>query len=557
MADQDAAYQEAVAFLQKTNLQGESVYEQLAAVVGASPNSPSSRGPVWVGGPILTSPVAIADPPPRVSPSNPTPSPGKILDEKPSDAVDVLETSIMAKKTAYRAPDPPTLSSDPKNVARAVALKQLYSTPKPKVNMSSGEVEDTGNEPADFETENLVADAAMFEAAGVGLSAGEMYGVMLAIKRLGENEDNKVETARFFGKILGTGADYYVFETHLKEKGEEKDPSEGEIPAEASGEAGANYYTYWVCNYLGGPFTKLPDCEPTTIKVARQIKKYFTGDLDAAVVAYPPFPGTEKDFLRAQIGRIASATVVCPLDYFKLAEDDGAEGELPKIEGDKKSEEYEAKAAAEMLNLENWCHRYHHIKPQGRCKFYEPELPEPDPEADEDQIERPEPEVSPPLLETLNNDGEKTPSEVPDWGFAIAKPAADDSEDTPPPETRPAWATCTSTNVLGVQYPVVAVKSIKWPGAAAVYSEVGRKEGGVPVDARFSNIYVGYGFENVQFEPPAPPKIEEEYDLGGGPLDPENPEPDTESKPKKMVMATDIPDIPPEPENEEEETPEE
>ena len=43
MADQDAAYQEAVAFLQKTNLQGESVYEQLAAVVGASPNSLFAR----------------------------------------------------------------------------------------------------------------------------------------------------------------------------------------------------------------------------------------------------------------------------------------------------------------------------------------------------------------------------------------------------------------------------------------------------------------------------------------------------------------------------------
>jgi len=459
----------------------------------------------------------------------------------------------MAKKTAYRAPDPPTLSSDPKNVARAVALKQLYSTPKPKVNMITGEVEDTGNVPADFETENLVADAAMFEAAGVGLSAGEMYGVMLAIKRLGGNEDNKVDTARFFGKILGTGADYYVFETHLKdyEKGEEKEPAEGEIPAEASGEAGANYYTYWVCNYLGGPFTKLPDCEPTTIKVARQIKKYFTGDLDAAVIAYPPFPGTEKDFLRAQIGRIVSATVVCPLDYFKLAEEDGAEGEeLQKIEGDKKSEEYEAKTAAEMLNLENWCHRYHHIKPQGRCKFYEPELPETD-EEDEDKTERPEPETSPPLLETLDKDGEKTPSEVPDWGFAIAKPAAEDPEATPESEPRPAWATCTSTNVPGVQYPVVAVKSIKWPGAAAVYSEVGRKDEGKPADARFSNIYVGYGFENVQFEPPAPPKIEEEYDLGG-PRDPENPEPDTDPEPK-MVMATDLPEIPPEPEKEEEE----
>ena len=38
MAATDEAYQEAVAFLQKTNLDGESVYEQLAKVVGAWPN---------------------------------------------------------------------------------------------------------------------------------------------------------------------------------------------------------------------------------------------------------------------------------------------------------------------------------------------------------------------------------------------------------------------------------------------------------------------------------------------------------------------------------------
>ena len=37
MATTDEAYQEAVAFLQKTNLDGESVYEQLAKVVGAWP----------------------------------------------------------------------------------------------------------------------------------------------------------------------------------------------------------------------------------------------------------------------------------------------------------------------------------------------------------------------------------------------------------------------------------------------------------------------------------------------------------------------------------------
>ena len=37
MASQDPKLQEAIAFLQKTNLNGESVYEQLAKVVGACP----------------------------------------------------------------------------------------------------------------------------------------------------------------------------------------------------------------------------------------------------------------------------------------------------------------------------------------------------------------------------------------------------------------------------------------------------------------------------------------------------------------------------------------
>ncbi len=37
MASQDPKLQEAIAFLQKTTLNGESVYEQLAKVVGACP----------------------------------------------------------------------------------------------------------------------------------------------------------------------------------------------------------------------------------------------------------------------------------------------------------------------------------------------------------------------------------------------------------------------------------------------------------------------------------------------------------------------------------------
>ena len=53
------------------------------------------------------------------------------------------------------------------------------------------------------------------------------------------------------------------------------------MPSEKGG--GTNGYTYFVCNSLGGPLSKLPAVKPTQIKAARLIKKYLTGKLDAAV----------------------------------------------------------------------------------------------------------------------------------------------------------------------------------------------------------------------------------------------------------------------------------
>jgi hypothetical protein len=38
---------------------------------------------------------------------------------------------------------------------------------------------------------------------------------MLALKKLGEDPAKKLATVRFFGKMLGTGGDYFVFETTL------------------------------------------------------------------------------------------------------------------------------------------------------------------------------------------------------------------------------------------------------------------------------------------------------------------------------------------------------
>jgi radial spoke head protein 4/6 len=53
-----------------------------------------------------------------------------------------------------------------------------------------------------------------------------------------------------------------------------------------------------------GDWIQLPDAEPHHIVAARMIKKMLTGNLNASVDSCPPFPGKERNLLRAQIARI-------------------------------------------------------------------------------------------------------------------------------------------------------------------------------------------------------------------------------------------------------------
>ena len=55
-----------------------------------------------------------------------------------------------------------------------------------------------------------------------------------------------------------------------------------DVPSEKGG-AGANGYTYYVCNQLGGALSRLPPIKPSHIKAARQVKKFVSGKLDAQV----------------------------------------------------------------------------------------------------------------------------------------------------------------------------------------------------------------------------------------------------------------------------------
>ncbi|XP_030245441.1 radial spoke head protein 4 homolog A [Drosophila navojoa] len=89
-----------------------------------------------------------------------------------------------------------------------------------------------------------------------------------------------------------------------------------DIPPEFVG-LGCNRYSYFVVNNLYDDWIELPIVTPRQIVVSRQIKKFFTGDLESSIVSYPCFPGKEKHYLRAIIARITASTHIAPQGYYR------------------------------------------------------------------------------------------------------------------------------------------------------------------------------------------------------------------------------------------------
>ncbi len=155
---------------------------------------------------------------------------------------------------------------------------------------------------------------------------------------------------RLWGKIYGINKDFYV--------------AEGEKDAAAAGEpspeleprgTGINKYAYWVTDSVTSDWMELPDATPTTIKLARMIKRQFTGNGDAEVVCNPFFAGKEKELLRAQIARITQATLVVPKGLFKLQDDN------PRDIIDVPEEQKQPLNFEQLSKLEGWCHLIPHI----------------------------------------------------------------------------------------------------------------------------------------------------------------------------------------------------
>lgn len=450
-------YEDALAYLQKADAQnGTSVFEHLTRVVG------------------------------------------KLLEEQPDRAVDLLEASLLAKKSDFSAhtkeSSPLVPISSAADAAKANATANLFANPDLPIDRLTGEPI-ASEPPNDYVGQDVAGDALLFDAVGVGLGVSEMYGVMLAQKKLGDEPATGIATIRFFGKFFGLYSDYYVFETTLKTKPEIPSAPESSTPYEAN--TGANKYVYFVCSFLGGPFTQLPFVKPEEVKVARQIKKLLTGRLESPVSTFPAFPGTEANYLRAQIARIAATTVACPAGSF------APNDETNELE---RSEDWEGVPGREAAQLGSWVHRMPHLKKQGRCDVYKREAPE----GEED-----------------NPEWEPTEEEQEEEVEPLGSLEADNALGGVPADTEGAalaWTGLVSSCLEDVKFQVGGLRSNLWPGAFAVAK-----------DKAFANIYVGWGQKNAAFTPLPPPPVAKEFDLG-------------------LVETTELPKkpVPPPPEGEEE-----
>jgi radial spoke head protein 4A len=364
----------------------------------------------------------------------------KVLVEKPANSFDAFEDISAGVKQAAFVAD---ASASAGNASAAAAAAQLeWANAVAALTSPAGE-DEAMPEPTEG-MQDLVAEGAMLEAAGAGFGREETQRLQAALIKLGS--DSGATNLRIWGKISGTGADYIVAE------GEAAEDDAEEPSADLEGKDGANKYAYWVCAWAGAAWSKLPSVKASQILCASKIKKMLTGNLEAPVTGYPPFPGNEANLLRAQIARISAESVLVPSGLYD-AEDEESPGALTLKE--------EPEPADDLSDLGSWCHFQQSLDAtSGRTKKWE------DPDAGEDDA--PEEEVE----------------------FNVRGPLAACADDEGEP-----WA-ARAAGKLSV------VRSMAWPGAVSV-----------GLGAKFVNLYVGYGtaWNAAAYEPQLPPAQRTEY----------------------------------------------
>ncbi|KAJ3598874.1 hypothetical protein NHX12_032837 [Muraenolepis orangiensis] len=272
----------------------------------------------------------------------------KVMDERPQNAVDVIEDLSFRVKRELLADFQGTLRGVPLATAAQLLAEQQ------RLLFSQVDEVEHDDEQLESQYPDVNEISYYLEQAGVGLGREEMQRIFLALKKLVDS--HPLQRCRLWGKILGTESNYIVAEIENREGTEEEEQSPDEAPDEES--------------EPGLPWLKLPAVTPAQINAARCIRKFFTGRLDAPISSYPPFPGLEANYLRAQIARISAGTQVSPLGFYQFAEEEGEDEPEEPSDSYNQNPDFEGVPVSKMAeSLSTWVHHVQHILQQGRCSW--------------------------------------------------------------------------------------------------------------------------------------------------------------------------------------------
>jgi radial spoke head protein 4A len=383
----------------------------------------------------------------------------KILVDRPKNAFESFELISAEVKANPLAPEQ-TLARPLEVIPEQLNAQKTWMDR----NAAMLKVPDEPPEDPSVKLQDLLEDAPLFEWGGVSVGRSELFRLQLSMKKFVEKAQlpSDAERVRFVGRISTRSRPYYVLETLTVDELESRDERLQE------GRNGANKFEYFVTQVPEAcDWVKLPPVTSEQVVKVRQFRRLLTGNLDAAVPSYPPFPGgSERFLLRAILANIVHDTSVSPDGFYDL--DTDADPPLVKAAEAEAFNERFPKSSGDLKDVEGgWKHHETPLNLIGRVTA----LPE-----ETDESGEPVPQESEPAEVNAPLDALKPEQ----WAVRVS----------------PGGAATSSTSC-------VVLRSLKWPGAVAVAQ--GRK---------YVNVYVGNGLSSAGgqfYSPPLPGVVQIEF----------------------------------------------